>query len=59
MKKHARKKKQKIKTYYLQDRHAQYCTWWDSKVILGTQFFNMPNRHISSDYKPEFLGAWS
>ena len=38
---------------------AGYCTRWAPKVILGTQFFNVPDRHVSSNYEPEFLGAWS
>ena len=37
---------------------AGYCTRWAPKVILGTQFFSMPDGHVSSNYKPQFLGVW-
>ena len=37
---------------------AEYCTRWAPKVILSTQFFSVPDRHVSSNYEPEFLGAW-
>ena len=38
---------------------ARYCTQWVPKVILSAQFFSMPDGHVSSNYEPEFLGAWS
>ena len=38
---------------------AGYCTRWPPKVILGARFFSVADGHVSSNYEPEFLGAWS
>ena len=32
---------------------------WAPKVVLDVQFFSVPNRHVSPNYKPKFLGMWS
>ena len=38
---------------------AGYCTRWAPKVILGARFFSVPEGHVSSNYEPKVLGAWS
>ena len=38
---------------------ARYCTQWAPKLLLGARFFSIPDKHVSSNYEPEFLGAWS
>ena len=36
-------------------RYAWYCAWWARKNNLGTWFFSMPDKHISSNYEPNVL----
>ena len=38
---------------------AGYCTRSAPKVLSGARFFSVPDGHVSSNYEPEFLGAWS
>ena len=37
----------------------RYCARWAPKGILGARFFSVHDGNVSSNYKPEFLGAWS
>ena len=38
---------------------ARYCTRWAPEGILGPRFFSLPDRHVSSNYEPKALDAWS
>ena len=49
---HVYKERRKLKTNYLQDR---VCLFEAPKVILGTRFFSVLDRLVSSNYKPKFF----
>lgn len=53
------KRKENLRRTICKIELSWYCAQWALKVILVAPFFSVPNGHVSSNYKPKFLGAWS